>query len=115
MDHLLLHCEVACAIRNVFFKCFGLSWVMPRRVVDLFVYWWTADSTRNVVVWRMVPLCVLWCLWREKNDRYFEDRERNLEELKSFFFNTLYLWTTAYISPLVISYHDFLILFAPAS
>jgi hypothetical protein len=24
----------------------------------------------------------------------------------------LYFWTTAYVSPLVISYHDFLILFA---
>jgi hypothetical protein len=34
--HLFLHCEVACAMWNVFFKRFGLSWVMPRRVVDLF-------------------------------------------------------------------------------
>jgi hypothetical protein len=49
------------------------------------------------------------------NDRYFEDNERTLEEFKSFFFNTLYLWTVAYVSPLVISYYDFLILFAPTT
>jgi hypothetical protein len=62
VDHLLLHCEVACVIWNFFFKCFGLYWVMPRRVVDLFAYWWTAGSTWSVVVWKMVPLCLLCCL-----------------------------------------------------
>jgi hypothetical protein len=38
-----------------------------------------------------------------------------MEELKSFFLNTLYLWTAAYISPLVLSCHDFLILFSSSS
>jgi hypothetical protein len=54
----------------------------------------------------------LWCLWGERNDRSFDDRERTLEEIKSLFFNTKYLWTAAFISPLGISYHDFLFLFA---
>jgi hypothetical protein len=49
------------------------------------------------------------------NDRSFEDRERMLEELKSFFFNTLYMWTVAYVSHLIQSFHDFLILFSPSS
>jgi hypothetical protein len=44
------------------------------------------------------------------NDRSFEDRERTLEELKSFFFNTQYLWTVAFVSPLVLSYHFFFLL-----
>jgi hypothetical protein len=48
------------------------------------------------------------------NARNFEDRERMLEELESFFY-TLFLWTTAFISPLVLSYHDFLVLFSPSS
>jgi hypothetical protein len=39
VDNLLLHCEIACAIWNPFFNRFGLSWVMPRRVVDLFSCW----------------------------------------------------------------------------
>jgi hypothetical protein len=57
------------------------------------------------------------------NDRSFEDRENALEEIKSLFFNTLYLWTADFVSALVISYHnllvlsyhDFLVLFAPTS
>jgi hypothetical protein len=42
-------------------------------------------------VWKMVPLCLLWCLWREINYRSFEDREKTLEEIKALFFYTLYL------------------------
>jgi hypothetical protein len=34
-----------------------------------------------------------------------EDRERTLEEIKSLFFNILYLWAVAFVSPLVINFH----------
>jgi hypothetical protein len=34
-----------------------------------------------------------------------------LEEFKSLFFNTLYFWTIAFVSPLVLSFHDFLFFF----
>jgi hypothetical protein len=90
---------------------------MLRRVVNLYACWWTASNTWSAVVCKMVPLCISWCLWRKMNDRSFEDCERSLEEIKSLFFNTLYLWTTAFVSHLmiVISYHDFLVLFAPTS
>ena len=53
-------------------------------------------------VWKIVPMCLLLCLWRKKNDINFEDRERTLEEIKSLFFKTLYLWTTAYVYPSTI-------------
>jgi hypothetical protein len=60
-----------------------------------------------------VLLCGKWCvyLWREMNDN-FKDRESTLEKIKFLFFNTLHLWTTAFVSLLVISYHDCLVLFA---
>jgi hypothetical protein len=74
---------------------------MPRQVVNLYA-WWIAGNTRSVV-WKMVHLYLLWCLWTERNDKSFEDCERTLEEIKSLFFNTLYLWTIAFVSPLVIS------------
>jgi hypothetical protein len=35
----------------------------------------------------MVHSCLLWYLWMEMNNRSFEDRERVLEEIKSFFFS----------------------------
>jgi hypothetical protein len=45
-------------------------------------------STRSSAMWKMMRMYLLWCLWREMNDKCFEDRERTLEEIKSFFFKT---------------------------
>ena len=41
---------------------------------------------------RIVPHCLMWCIWREQNSRSFEDRERSILEFKSFFFSTLLEW-----------------------
>jgi hypothetical protein len=87
VDHLLLHCETACALWNTIFSRFELSWVMPSRAIDLFACWGIGGRSRSAVVWKMVPSCLLWCLWRERNDRNFEDKKRSFEELKSFFFS----------------------------
>jgi len=39
VDNLFFHCEVARALWNDFFNRFRLSWVMPRREVDLLACW----------------------------------------------------------------------------
>jgi len=48
---------------------------------------------------------------------YFEgeDLERSLEDILSFFFHTLYLWIAAFLSPLMISYDDFVVRFSLSS
>jgi hypothetical protein len=33
------------------------------------------------VVWKMAPICLFWCLWRERNNKSFEDLESTLEEI----------------------------------
>jgi hypothetical protein len=39
----------------------------------------------------------LWSLWKERSDGSFEDCEKILEEIKSLFFNSMYLWTVAFV------------------
>jgi hypothetical protein len=39
VDHLFLHCDVAYALWSALFTRFGLYWVIPRRVFDLFACW----------------------------------------------------------------------------
>jgi hypothetical protein len=53
----------------------------------------------------------LYILWRERNNRSFEDLERTLEDILSSFY-MLYLWTTACVSSLSISYDDFFVRFS---
>jgi hypothetical protein len=115
VDHLLLHCEVASTLLDAIFSRFGVAWVMPRRVVALLACWWSSGGQRSAAVWKMVPTCLFWCLWQEKNNRCFEDLERSFEDILSSCFHTLYLWTAAHLSPLSISYDDFFTRFSLSS
>ena len=36
---------------------------------------------RNGIVWKAVPHCLMWCIWKEWNSRSFEDMEQNLPDL----------------------------------
>jgi hypothetical protein len=112
VDHLLLHCDVASTLWNHVFSRFGMSWVMPRRVVDLFSCWWKAGRSRSAAVWKMVPICILWCVWKERNLRCFEDLENSMENIVASFLHLLYLWTEAFLSPVSISFSDFFVRFS---
>jgi hypothetical protein len=46
----LLHCDVASTLWNLVFLWFGMSWVMPRRVINLFACWWKAERPRSAAV-----------------------------------------------------------------
>jgi hypothetical protein len=39
VDHLLIYCEVATRLWHYIFTLFGIEWVMPQKVLDLFAYW----------------------------------------------------------------------------
>jgi hypothetical protein len=59
---------------------------MPQQVVELLASW----KAGLVDAWRMVPLCLMWCIWGKHNARHFEDCERMVIELKAMMFKTLY-------------------------
>ena len=66
---------------------------MPCSVRDLFDCWQGCLKSHPCLgIWRLVPHCVLWCIWRERNDRHSEDCEWTMLEFKLFFFQTLYEW-----------------------
>jgi len=89
-----------------------MSWVMHRRVIDLFARWRNSEKLRSVAVWKMVPICIFWCVWKEINLRCFEDLESYMEDILASFFHTLYFWTLAFLSLLSLSFVDFLIRFS---
>jgi hypothetical protein len=70
VDHLLLHCPYAKELWDMIFGLFGLQWVMPKRVMDLFSCWYGSVG-RHSVIWKAIPHCIMWCLWRERNARIF--------------------------------------------
>ncbi|XP_041002530.1 uncharacterized protein LOC121248205 [Juglans microcarpa x Juglans regia] len=98
VDHLLLHCEVVKVIWDDVFLRVKLSWVMPCRLVDFLASWRGLHGDSQVAaIWRLVPICLCWCVWSERNARCFDDHERTLSELKAFFFKSLFLWAGAIV------------------
>jgi hypothetical protein len=71
---------------------------MPSSVVDLLRGWGTLLGRGPVFrIWKQVPLCVLWGLWRERNSRLFEDVESSVGAICKNVLNLLYLWVSAHI------------------
>jgi len=54
----------------LFSVCVGLAWVMLKRVVDLLERKSLEDGSG-----------LLWCFWRKRNYRSFEDNEKTMAEL----------------------------------
>jgi hypothetical protein len=79
------------------FSLFGIQWVMPRRVIDLFNCWQgSLGLHQNFVIWRAIPHCLMWCLWRAQcNARNFEGCEPSAVELKLQFYCSLLDWMSA--------------------
>ena len=72
---------------------FGVSWVMPQSILGLLTCWQGKfGHHQNSHKWLIVPYCLMWCLWSERNSRYFKDNERFIPDLKLFFFRTLLDW-----------------------
>ncbi|KAG2705295.1 hypothetical protein I3760_05G045600 [Carya illinoinensis] len=96
VDHLLLHCEVARRLWNEVFSRLDLGWVMPETVVGALASWTVLRGNNQIkALWKMIPICIMWCVWQERNERMSEDKERSMEELKAFFFRTLCAWAIA--------------------
>jgi hypothetical protein len=79
------------------------------------VFRWTGGRSRSAVVWKMVPLCLMRCIWNEHNARCFEGTAQSFEEILHYFLFTLYTWAASWLAPLVISFHDFLSRFSSLS
>lgn len=64
-NHLLLHCTVARGLWNVVY------WVMLIGDVVLLASW-LGKVSRCSPIWSMIPYCLIWGIWRERDAQTFE-------------------------------------------
>ena len=59
VDHLLLHCEKVYQLWSLVFRSFGISWVLPRSVVDTLFGWWNWFGKHSSSIWNLAPLYLM--------------------------------------------------------
>ena len=94
VDHLLLHCPIAYELWTMVFYLFGIYGTMLPKVIELLASWQGKFSQHQIIaIRRLVPHCLMWCIWREQNARCFESCEQSILQLKVVFFFTLLKWS----------------------
>ena len=60
-------------------------------------------------IWKMVPAFLMWLIWRERNNRTFEDIVRSIDLLKPILVGTLFKWGKIWGFAQCISISEFLL------
>ncbi|CAA2986650.1 nuclear pore complex NUP93A-like [Olea europaea subsp. europaea] len=47
------------------------------------------------LVWNLIPGCIAWCVWRERNNHCFKDQTKTTAQIKEMYYLTLYNWFNA--------------------
>ena len=99
IDHLLMHCPVPRELWNLVFSLFGILWVMPMGLWILQQAGQVSLTDRYAAIWAMIPHCLMWRIWWERNSCTFEGSKRLIHDLKLLFFQTLSERTNAGFFP----------------
>jgi hypothetical protein len=59
-------------------------------VIELLFGWFNGFGKHSSDIWNLVPSCLMWSLWQERNLRIFEDKEQSLIHLQESFVGLLY-------------------------
>ncbi|OVA19041.1 Reverse transcriptase zinc-binding domain [Macleaya cordata] len=77
IEHLLCTCPFVWRIWNSFLEDAGVSTVLQGSVIELLDGWYKKfDSRQAKLVWKMIPVEIMWAVWKEQNKRIFEERKQ---------------------------------------
>ena len=93
VDHLLLFCPIAHSLWTYMLRLFGIDWVMPGSVVDLLFCWYHWLGKHSSDIWDLLPGCLMWTIWTERNRRSFEDEGKTVVQLLELCQRTLFDWS----------------------
>ena len=74
-------------------QLFGMERVIPGSVADLLFCWYHWLGKHSSDIWDLVPGCLLWTIWTERNHRSFKDEEKTVVQLLEYCQRTLFDWS----------------------
>ena len=98
LEHLFIHCPKVWCIWTAIFSLSGGGWVCPFLVKDLLRGWLHLPMRKkDAKLWRAVPLCLLWAIWKERKRVVFDDEAFSKSRLKSSFLFSFSSWASLMI------------------
>lgn len=82
-------CGILFSIHLVYNGCY------LKRVVDLLGGWWNMLGRHTSNIWNLVPSCLMWTLWHERNQHTFEEVKSENQVLDCFT-TTFFEWSRAW-------------------
>jgi len=109
IDHLFLHCHWASTLWSLALSLMGVYWLRPSNVKDVLVSWRRRLKKCWVYgIWRLIPLAIWWCTWKERNRRIFEGKALSLQNFKLYFLGLLYSWGHMVNGSINLTFLDFI-------
>ena len=81
---------------------------MPGSVESLVFCWSNWLGKFSLDIWNMVPSCLMWVVWMERNRHSFEAIEKSLDQLQALSQSTLFEWARCWGSSNCSSTSEFL-------
>ncbi|XP_070006138.1 uncharacterized protein [Nicotiana sylvestris] len=104
INHLFLHYRVTLQLRRIFINLRGILWVMPRRIPEVLTCGNREGNLSSNKERKIVPACIWWTIWEERNQRCFEDRYSNIQKMKMKCLVLFYFWCKGEY----LEYHEFI-------
>jgi len=92
-NHLFIHCQTATRLWNTFLCSLRISWVMPKTTLEVLNSWPGVGSRgKKEEWWKLIPACIWWSIWKERNARCFEGQKINFQRIKTNCNSLLFFW-----------------------
>ena len=114
VNHILGTLIVVRVLWEIVLVLFGIQWVFPETVKEVLISWrGPFVDKKGKKIWKSIPLCIFWTVWKEMNILAFRGGSLAVQKLKNSFVCNLWSWARLYIGEESFSLIGFLEWLAP--
>ncbi|RVW82144.1 hypothetical protein CK203_052488 [Vitis vinifera] len=98
VNHILIHCIVVRVLWDIVLGLSGVQWVFSETVKEVLTSWrGPFVGKKRKKIWKSIPLCIFWTVWKERNRLAFRGGVLDIQKLKNSFVCSLWSWARLYI------------------